>query len=220
MIKALANNLVRGYIEHIQKADPVLARDCQAVSRRLHQAASRTEAFRYFAEEITRIQGGPCAVFQYDIAIQDLTLAGATGRMIAVSLGSPNPTPLLAEVLTKKSPVVIPEIRNLEAASVAKRLELSQGREFLDTDTFRVLIGQKPTEYPRRLVRAALPKTLSSGSVLIYSIPSTTPNFPSQGLVMEHSPDRAGFRPQQIKAGETLARIFALETLELRFGTI
>ena len=96
-----------------------------ALARRLSQAADRPRAFRFFAEEITRIQGCSCAVFQYDIATQDLTIAGATGRMTGTSLGSTNPTPLLSQVMTKKVPIVIPNLRDLNAVSVAKRLEES-----------------------------------------------------------------------------------------------
>ena len=210
----------RGYIDYIHRTNPTLAQDCTALARRLSQAANRPQAFKIFAEEITRIQGCSCAVFQYDIATQDLIVAGATGRMTGTSLGTTNPTPLLAEVMIKKVPIVIPNLRDLNTVSVAKRLEESQGREFLDTETFRVLIGQRPTEFPRRLVRAALPKDLPTGSVLLYAIPSSIPNFPSQGLVMEQTPSSAGFTPEQIKTGATLAKIFTIETLHLRFGNI
>lgn len=218
MAKVEPSGLTRGYIEHLGRTNRVLSQDCRSLSRSLAQAANRPQAFRLYAEEIARIQGGDCAVFQYDIATQDLALAGATGKMTGAALGSTNPTPLLAEILIKKVAVVIPDLHDLNAVSVARRLEQSQGRQFLDTESLRILIGQVPTEFPRRLVRAAVPKDLSAGALLIYAVPSLIPNFPSQGLVMEHSPNRAGFSAEQIKSGETLARIFCLETRSLRFG--
>jgi hypothetical protein len=182
------------------------------------KALTRGQAFQNLAERITRAHGHPCATIQYDIALQELKVMSATGTLLGASFRSPHPAPLLALVLTKRLPLIIPSLDQLNTITVSERIKQSGGREFLDTENHSVILGGQQADYPRRLVIAALPRGLSTGSVLIYAIPSLIPSFPSQGLVLEHSPQGAGFTPEQIRHGEGLANLFCLETRSLSFG--
>jgi len=209
------NRLARGYFENIQNTDPRLAAHCRILAQRLNGVTSRTQAFRLLAEVVSSTRECSALVLQYDFASQELALMSATGALSGAIYRATNATPLLAEVLTKRVPLLIPNIESVRTTSVKERIERTG--EFIDNENCRIVMAGKSLAYPRRLIRAALPHTLTAGTALFYAIPTLIKDFPSQGLVIEHRPGSKRIDPKYIRYGESLARLFALETQHLRF---